>query len=437
MMKKSGLVVALFFTLWSIASIQTEMKENGEACHAVSYRSGERVFLGDLLPPKSARRSVSSRELTELARKIFDKTEIARMTLFEKRVSATMSADTFREMRGEGAVEKMGRVFIRLRSSLASRSFPLDTQGNRGAASPRFERSYVNVYEVWQDPYSREWVGFMRTEEDTAKENSTRGVTGGRLTITAEDCLVWDSVGVHPSYYGPAGTPKRPGLGLTRSQWCVDSGKLFRRSDSITWEVDPKTLKTTGVELERFKNLTSTGPLFLKPPAPSNWEVLTDGTEREGGVSRSEVVSIPNGIRFKGSLGSIEATDKSVVGFAIARIPIILGSASKEFYLKGKRSPEDLKVSVLVRTKNRQVAGINGVLSYNSAVDLSSDLQSVKIVLTDFEPYVRGKKVAPGLAPALRPEEIVDFAVMVRRSDQPATLKAKDPLDFQIDLVSP
>jgi hypothetical protein len=425
----------LLFSFGCFASVRSEMAENGDAVHALTYSSGERIFLGDLAAPKSAKATATMKEVLDLARRIFVGTQLARMTLFEDRDGGKISADAFREVRGEGVLEKEGRIVVRLKNVFSSKTFPTDPAGKRLPTNARTEREYLNVYEFWQDADSGEWVGYMRTEGDSAREKSTRGVTTGKLAITAEDCLIWDSAGVQPTYYQGAGSKKKPGMGLTRSQWCFDSRTLMRRTDSVTWEVDSKSHKTTGVVLNRFKNLASTGRLALDPPAASHWEVLTDGTERKGPTTAS-VVTATGGIRFRGSLGLIEGKDKTAVAFAIARIPAIFNSSATEFYVKGKQSPTELRASALIRTKNRYIKGIPGVLSYHAPLTFGVDPAQVKVSFSSFEPYVRGTKVAAGLAPALRPEEVEDFAILVRRSDQPTSLNTKNPLDFEIDILS-
>ena len=425
----------LFLSATSLASIQSEMNANGEALHSIVYGASEQVSLSDLPPPAKAKAHPTTKDVLTVAKRVFDGTQTSRINLFESRDSGKVSADTFRQLTGEGVAEKNGRVIFKLRNSFTSKTYTTDSAGKRLTARPRTSREYLNIYEAWEDLDSGEWVGYMRTEDDSAKDQSTRGVTSGKLYITDEECLVWDSTGVHPTYYQGADKKRKPGLGLTRTQWCLYSKELVRRTDSATWEVDPKTHKSKGVELNRFKNLVSTSSLALNPPSASEWEVLTDGTERKGPTEAS-VDSIADGIRFKGKLGLIEGSDKSTVGFAIARIPFIAGAKTNEFFLTGKQDPDDLILSAIIRTKNRAVKGVAGVLSYNAPIAFGPDVEQVKVQFSDFHPYVRGKKLAAADAPALRAEDIEDFGLLIRRSDQDPALRAKDPLEFAIELVA-
>lgn len=180
---------------------------------------------------------------------------------------------------------------------------------------------------------------------------------------------------------------------------------------------------------------------MLSPVAADQVAVVSDKTER-GGPTEAVVVdeddrtvAVSTGrLRFLGTLGLIEG-EQGPVGFALARSP--LAGASLDPSLVGVRirtgpaAADGLVYSIILRMAGAVVPGLPGQLTHQfSFVNRSATDFTAR--WAQFKPFVRGREVAPGQAPALDVRRVTDWAVQITRSAQTPVNREIDPLPFSI-----
>jgi hypothetical protein len=165
----------------------------------------------------------------------------------------------------------------------------------------------------------------------------------------------------------------------------------------------------------------------LTLPKASAFEIVSDKTER-GGASELEVTDVPNGLKFKGQVGSIQGS-RGPVGFALARIPVAIDSHSVGSSLSIEAAlPVTISIVMGVPDELNPRPGA-GTLTYSQSFPLNVGTNQISFMWQDMKATIRGRPIE-GAAP-FRPELAETFAIQVSRSQQVAVdPESFDPIPF-------
>lgn len=162
-------------------------------------------------------------------------------------------------------------------------------------------------------------------------------------------------------------------------------------------------------------------------PKASAFEIVSDKTER-GGASELEVTDFPNGLNFKGQVGSIQGS-RGPVGFALARIPVVLDSHSVGSSLPIEAAlPVTISIVMGVPDELNPRPGA-GTLTYSQSFPLNLGTNQISFMWQDMKATIRGRHIEG--APRFKPELAETFAIQVSRSQQVTVdPQSFDPIPF-------
>ena len=154
--------------------------------------------------------------------------------------------------------------------------------------------------------------------------------------------------------------------------------------------------------------------MTIELPKASAFEIVSDKTER-GGASELALTDVPHGLRFKGQLGSIQG-QRGPVGFALARIPIVLDSSSLGSVISIEAAlPITISIVMGVPEELNPRPGA-GTLTYSQSFPLSFGANQISFQWSDMTATIRGRHIEG--APQFRQEIAKTFAIQVSRSQQ-------------------
>lgn len=162
--------------------------------------------------------------------------------------------------------------------------------------------------------------------------------------------------------------------------------------------------------------------------ASSTWEIISDGTERQGGKSFGQLSHDSSEVlEFSGSLFALPAREPDKrVGFVIAKTNVQNMLPCAITFLR-----KSAFVPSLYLYASSGKTGLAYVLDLAKLGPKGEDSKT-RIDLEEFLPTFRGKPIN---APAIEKADIVGFGVGLKRSNQDAFGLRESPLDFSASFV--
>ncbi len=159
-------------------------------------------------------------------------------------------------------------------------------------------------------------------------------------------------------------------------------------------------------------------------PFPDS-ETYSDFTTR-GGETKVFVTTDSNGARLQGNLLGIIGQNGKRVGFVGIRTPIKIKN-SPILYVSVEGINE-IKARAVFSTVNRYSPNVDGELSYQCLL-VPTNLKNIyRIDLKNLVPTVRGRELPTNKAPLFNTDEVLNFALEIKLSEQ--VFKQDDGLDF-------